>query len=529
MVRLNVGQIEVMTISEARIHVVFDRNAEPGDLRVMPGVQIDPKIPLYESVECSSGCDLPAIKVTGVLPIIRKSHLLLIKRAGETPRHNMTARAHSPCVLRYLEGAVGIHLPNPDYSASSTLTLSALTFQIQFERFKKAVIGSSGEEFRSFREGIPLEWEGYKEHVRTKARALLKFSQWKDKDIGTGRILDRVIDAIEINEGPNLRNNLVAWQPRYGPTSVPHWVFKEARQDKAKRAQLERAIYDLFRSDSSEGQVFESLRSLGVSHYNLMAYLFFLKDWDRFMPISTTNFDQAFRDLGISLRTTRQCSWDNYCRYNEALHQVLVALRDVTELEDVRLIDAHSFCWMLVRLNPPAAAPGPIISLPKVVAGMQAAPVQVGEPATKTKFNKVDEEQFLERDAARRRLGKLAQDIAIQSERKRLREAGHLSPEEAVRPVWDEPGRGYDILSCEMDGTPRYIEVKAARQSGQKLSFILTQNEWEQSRSKANYCFYLVLQVESGRPEVLVIKSGELSPTSLAPLNYMASLRTPGD
>lgn len=428
-----------------------------------------------------------------------------------------------------LEEEVGIHLPNPDYLTTSKHKLSALTFQAQFERFKTALLGNSGEAFRSFREGLPLEWEGYKEHVRTRARALLKFSQWKEKEIGTGRILDRVIAAIEINEGTNRRNNLVAWLPRFGPKSVSHWVLKEARQDRAKRSQLERALYDLFRSNKSEGQLFELLRSLGVGHYDLMAYLFFLKDWDRFMPISTTNFDKAFRDLGVGLRTTRECSWDNYCRYNDVLHQILAALRDVTGLEDVRLIDAHSFSWILVRLKPPAAAPEPIIPLPKVMVGLQAVTVPAGAPTTETEFDVVDEQQFVQRDADRRRLGKIAQDIAIRSERKRLREAGHPSPEEAVQPVWDEPGRGYDILSCELDGTPRYIEVKAARQSGQKLSFFLTQNEWKQSRSKSNYCFYLILKVESERPDVRVIKSGEVSPSCLAPVNYLASLRAPSD
>lgn len=392
LVRFNVGHIEVMTIDQDRIHVVLDRDTKPPNLDTLVDIHIDPKTPLYQSLKCSLGCEFLHAKANHALALIGDSHVRLVRQAAITPRHNMTASAHSPGVLLYLEEELGIQLPNPDYSAASKLKLSVLTFQAQFERFKKALIGRSGEEFRSFREGVPLEWEGYKEHVRTKARALLEFSQWKDKDIGTGRILDRVIDAIEINEGPNLRNNLVAWMPRYGPKSVSHWVLKEARQDEAKRAQLERAIYDLFRSGKSEGQLFESLRSQGVGHYDLMAYIFFLKDWDRFMPISTTNFDQAFRDLGIGLRTTRQCSWDSYCRYNEALHQVLNALRDVTELEDARLIDAHSFCWMLVRLKPPAAAPGPIIPLPKVVVGLQAVSVQAGEPPLKrslTKWTKI--------------------------------------------------------------------------------------------------------------------------------------------
>ena len=416
-----------------------------------------------------------------------------------------------------------------DHKFVRELKLSALTFQVQFERFRKALLRSSEEEFRSFREGRPLEWEGYKEHVRTRARALLKFPQWKEKDIGTGRILDRVIRAIEIKEGSNLRNNLVAWEPRHGAHKVSHRVFLAAQSDKSKRFKLERAVYDLFQTDTPEGEIFQSLQDFGVTHYEVLAYLFFLKDWDNFMPIRTNTFDKSFHDLGLDLQMTRKCSWDNYCRYNEALHQVLAALRDVTELEDVRLIDAHSFCWMLVRLKPPAAAPGPIIPLPKVLAGLQAEPVKAGEPTTKTKFDEMDEEQFVQRDAARRRLGKLAQGLAILSEQKRLREAGHPSPEEAVQAVWDEPGRGYDILSCELDGAPRYIEVKAARQSGQKLAFFLTQNEWIQSRSKLNYYFYLVLKVESGRPDVRVIESREISVDCIAPLNYLASLRAPSD
>lgn len=117
----------------------------------------------------------------------------------------------------------------------------------------------------------------------------------------------------------------------------------------------------------------------------------------------------------------------------------------------------------------------------------------------------------------------------MQSEMKRLREAGHPNPEEVVRPVWDEPGGGYDILSCERDGTLRYIEVKAARQSGEKVSFFMTQNEWAQSRSKTNYCFYLIFKADSTTPIVQVIESRDISPDCLIPINYVASFRVPGD
>lgn len=71
--------------------------------------------------------------------------------------------------------------------------------------------------------------------------------------------------------------------------------------------------------------------------------------------------------------------------------------------------------------------------------------------------------------------------------------------------------------------------LKAARQFGKDLSFFLTQNEWKQSRTKSNYCFYLVLKAESKSPVVLIIESGEVSQDCLSSLNYLASIRTPGD
>lgn len=78
-----------------------------------------------------------------------------------------------------------------------------------------------------------------------------------------------------------------------------------------------------------------------------LAYLFFLKDMRRFMPIRPTIFDRAFKVLGIDLVTARKCSWENYQRFNAALREVRSALALAADLTRVRLIDAHSFCWML--------------------------------------------------------------------------------------------------------------------------------------------------------------------------------------
>ena len=79
--------------------------------------------------------------------------------------------------------------------------------------------------------------------------------------------------------------------------------------------------------------------------YPLLAYIFFLKDMDRFMPSQPTGFDRVFRALGIVFATPRQCSWENYATYNQTFAALRPLIEVSTGLKNVRLIDAHSFCW----------------------------------------------------------------------------------------------------------------------------------------------------------------------------------------
>lgn len=340
------------------------------------------------------------------------------------------------------------------------MRLSALTFHRQFSRFDENVRLISGEPFTSFRDGLPARWEDYKPQVRKEALRRMSVDKWKQADVGKGRILDKVIGAIEIQEtAPNLRNNLVAWQNRYGHKNRSHRAILDAKADNTLGRTFEQWFFDFFKDSSTDEEAFESFRKLVGNRYDLIAYMFFLKDWKRFMPIAPTTFDEALRLLGIDLVTAHHCSWQNYSSYNEGLLAVQQALRDLEGVADVRLIDAHSFCWMLVRLELPESPPE-VIPVPEVLTGLQSITPKIQPTDNDEEFDVLDENYFAQRDIERRRLGRLAQDIALKSERRRLREAGHPNPEDAVQAVWDQPGRGYDILSCELDGTSRHIEVR---------------------------------------------------------------------
>lgn len=226
-------------------------------------------------------------------------------------------------------------------------------FLAQVARFQHLIAANDqGHPFTNFREGIAAAWEDYKPRLRQHALKLLELEAWTQESVGSGEILRRVIAAIEIQDNQvNLTNNLVFWQNRYGHANRDHRILLEAASDARLRRDLEGLFFRLYKGeDEEEGPVFDLLRDLTSGKYPLLGYLFFLKDMGRFMPIQPTTFDRVFGDLGIELITLRNCSWGNYQQFNGALVEIRSALASLPGFADVRLIDAHSFCWMLGRL-----------------------------------------------------------------------------------------------------------------------------------------------------------------------------------
>lgn len=180
---------------------------------------------------------------------------------------------------------------------------------------------------------------------------ILALDSWTEAGIGSGTILRHVIDAIEIQDnGRNLTNNLVFWQNRYGHANRNHRVFIEAQTNPKLRKEVERLLYALYVGGGNEGDLFEELSAITGGKYPLMAYLYFLKDMDRFTPIQPTGFDRLFREMGLAFSTLRQCSWENYSAFLDLLQQMRPLIAQEAGLKSVSLIDAHSFCWMFSTL-----------------------------------------------------------------------------------------------------------------------------------------------------------------------------------
>ena len=222
-------------------------------------------------------------------------------------------------------------------------------FRSAFDRFSELVEARSGHPFRSFDEGLAAVWESYKPRLRDHALGLLRPGDWREDETGSGAILNRAIEAIEIQDG-HLTNNLVFWQNRFGHANRDHRALLEAESDSARRDVLEALLFGLYRGDADEGVAFDELRNATGGKYPLLAYLFFLKDMDRFMPIHPTGFDRAFHALGIGFTTLRRCSWTNYVQFNVTLDGLRPLIAHAAGLDNVRLVDAHSFCWMFSEL-----------------------------------------------------------------------------------------------------------------------------------------------------------------------------------
>ena len=69
-------------------------------------------------------------------------------------------------------------------------------------------------------------------------------------------ILQRTIDAIEIQDSHGLTNNLVFWQNRFGHANRDHRVLLDAVSDANLRRELERHLFGLYRGDSGRGRYF---------------------------------------------------------------------------------------------------------------------------------------------------------------------------------------------------------------------------------------------------------------------------------
>jgi hypothetical protein len=94
----------------------------------------------------------------------------------------------------------------------SSASIDPKAFRDAFARFQALVTANSGHPFRGFDEGLAAAWESYKPRLRDYALGLLRAGEWSEGDVGSGAILNRMIEAIEIQESEVISATTLFWR-----------------------------------------------------------------------------------------------------------------------------------------------------------------------------------------------------------------------------------------------------------------------------------------------------------------------------
>lgn len=374
-------------------------------------------------------------------------------------------------------------------SGSSGHRVSILQFLAELSNLKSHLHAHDGYPFTSFTRGKIYEWENYKDYVFAEANRRLNWRKWQAHEVGTGAIMDRVIHAVEIDDGPQKRNNLLKWQ-QYGV----HKILEEKRNS-TDCFQLESLLFDFYTGELEAANVFDPLVEILGKKYPLIAYLFFIKDCSQFLPISPENFDALFDRLGVRLKTAGHCGWKNYSAYLKVIHEI----RDLLEtegFEGVRLLEAHSFCWLLCSIDKPKETKIKIAPIKE----LRTEPSTSGDPIARA----IDWEAL---QRARNALGRLGEDIACKAEQERLIREGRPDLAQNVRLVSADHKAGYDLHSYEVDGQDRFIEVKTISDDCSGFRFYTSFRQLEFAHASHNHYYYLVKGARTESPQIHSIRA----------------------
>ena len=120
-------------------------------------------------------------------------------------------------------------------------------------------------------------------------------------------------------------------------------------QERNNLFKFEKLAFDFYRGNIEPKVAFDKFTSMIGKSYPVIAFLFYIKDHHTYLPIAPTFFDPVFELLDIDFTTEGNASWDNYNKYLSIIQQIQNYLKD-EGYSETRLIDAHSFCWMVSNL-----------------------------------------------------------------------------------------------------------------------------------------------------------------------------------
>ncbi|WP_306349941.1 DUF3883 domain-containing protein [Flavobacterium sp. '19STA2R22 D10 B1'] len=153
----------------------------------------------------------------------------------------------------------------------------------------------------------------------------------------------------------------------------------------------------------------------------------------------------------------------------------------------------------------PEFPPNPIASFIELMTISSTETKRPGPVPGKTEHGKKN----YEKEARKlKKLGDRGEKVVMDLEAKRLRDGNREDLIKYIdRVSLKSDSYGYDILSFELDGSKRYIEVKATTAKVGSANFFLSANELREAEESDNYFIYMVYDVTSESPKVWPIRN----------------------
>jgi hypothetical protein len=170
---------------------------------------------------------------------------------------------------------------------------------------------------------------------------------------------------------------------------------------------------------------------------------------------------------------------------------------------------------------------------PKPFRTLQRTPVPApstpaaGHPGIRNRTGSRSDHGLLNEENSRR--GKHGEELVLDYERDWLRQHGRQDLADTVRWIAreDGDGLGYDILSFNLDGRERYIEVKTTA-LGERTPFYISSAELDfAQRHPDRYALYRVYDLD-GEPRFFALEGDITEVLALSPVIYSARITATG-
>ncbi len=183
--------------------------------------------------------------------------------------------------------------------------------------------------------GVLVREEGYKEKIFNRAQSILETDKWDESWIGSGDIKERIFKVFDISA------NLLNFNAKN--------EFKKhfERENNLIDSDTERIIYEIYRGNDDKHAFEHAIKEFGAK-YPILAYLFFVKDKNKYLPASPANFDRCFAQMNVDFKMSYCCNWDNYCEFINLVNETKELLPQFLQIShELSLLDAHSFIWIV--------------------------------------------------------------------------------------------------------------------------------------------------------------------------------------